>query len=307
MTRFGLAAPQRLRDGPSPAAALAEVARWERDHPELDGLWLADRATGDTGHLDPIAWASAIAGATARLRIGTAVLVAPLRHPLTTAHQAASIDQVSGGRFTLGLGSGSDRARQLGGWPATGWTADMDAYVDAVQRLTSGLLTTSHGAGWVMTGEQISPLPAQTPLPIWLSGHSGPALRRAARIGAGWIGSGLVGTDRCVTDLSILRELVAGRPPTATFTTAKRVYVHLPDAGPPRLRTHDEWSQIVFGSPSFADAFLVRGSVDDCAAGIAPLVAAGIDAVILDPVNHHPDHVDAVLGDLIPRLAAVGG
>lgn len=79
-------------------------AIWVRDVP-LNGPWYPE----DFGHPDPVAMLAAISDRTKRVRIGTAALVLPLRHPLHVAKAATSLNHLSGGRFILGVGSGDRR------------------------------------------------------------------------------------------------------------------------------------------------------------------------------------------------------
>ena len=81
----------------------------------FDGVWLAERhfaPPGGTGPIPsvasaPLVWASAIAARTSRLRVGTAVLVLPLGHPVRMAEEIATLDNISQGRFDLGIGRSS--------------------------------------------------------------------------------------------------------------------------------------------------------------------------------------------------------
>jgi alkanesulfonate monooxygenase SsuD/methylene tetrahydromethanopterin reductase-like flavin-dependent oxidoreductase (luciferase family) len=93
------------------AFALAETAETEG----FDGVWFAERhfaPPGGTGPIPsvasaPLVWATAIAARTSRLRVGTAVLVLPLGHPVRMAEEVATLDNISQGRFDLGIGRSS--------------------------------------------------------------------------------------------------------------------------------------------------------------------------------------------------------
>jgi alkanesulfonate monooxygenase SsuD/methylene tetrahydromethanopterin reductase-like flavin-dependent oxidoreductase (luciferase family) len=93
------------------AFALAETAEIEG----FDGVWFAERHFAPPGGTGPIAsvasaplvWATAIAARTTRLRVGTAVLVLPLGHPVRMAEEVATLDNISQGRIDLGIGRSS--------------------------------------------------------------------------------------------------------------------------------------------------------------------------------------------------------
>jgi probable F420-dependent oxidoreductase len=142
----------------------------------------------DTPYVDALIALALIAAATERSLIGTAVLVLPLRHPVVFAKQAASLDVASGGRLQLGVGAGwleeefaalavpfERRGRRLEEWVSIArscWTGAPEARTSEFYDLPAGVLC----------------LP--TPLhdvPFLIGGHSRVALRRAGRIGDGWL------------------------------------------------------------------------------------------------------------------------
>jgi alkanesulfonate monooxygenase SsuD/methylene tetrahydromethanopterin reductase-like flavin-dependent oxidoreductase (luciferase family) len=143
------------------------------------GLWLSEHHLFDDGYLSqPLTMAAAIAARTSTVRIGTAVHVAPLRHPRHIAEEAAIVDLVSNGRLELGLGAGYS-------------AVEYDAFdVDASRRydLTDTAVTEVRRL-W-RSGE-VQPPPVQQHPPMWL-GYQGP--RGAER--AGRLGVGLLSLDR---------------------------------------------------------------------------------------------------------------
>ena len=143
----------------------------------IHSVWLSEHHRFDDGYLtQPLVFAAAVAARTERIRIGTAVLLAPFRHPAHIAEEAALVDLISGGRFELGLGAGYHRP-------------EFDLFdVDVADRyrLTDDAVVAIRHA-W---GGQTPPLPAQDPVPIWL-GYGGP--KGAAR--AGRLGTGLLSID----------------------------------------------------------------------------------------------------------------
>ena len=114
---IGLMMECDYREGKSPEEAFDEafsVAKWAEEL-DFDGVWLAERhfapPAGAEGipsvMASPLIFASAIASRTERIRIGTAVLVLPLGHPVRMAEEVATVDHISGGRFDLGVGRSS--------------------------------------------------------------------------------------------------------------------------------------------------------------------------------------------------------
>ncbi|WP_327318520.1 LLM class flavin-dependent oxidoreductase [Streptomyces sp. NBC_01235] len=135
---------------------------------------------GDLGVTpDPLVLLSAVAGATRRIGLLTSVLILPLYNPVVLAHQASTLDRLSGGRFTLGVGTGWDAAEFAAvGVPFAGRGRRTDEHLAAVRELWHG------GRLGVRPRTQGGP-------PLWIGGQSDAALRRALRFGDAWHGSGV--------------------------------------------------------------------------------------------------------------------
>jgi probable F420-dependent oxidoreductase len=194
--RIGAKVPN---SGPLPTEiGIGEMARtleqagfeslWVSDHvvlPERIGSrypFAADgRATWatDTPYFDAVVALALIASATERASFGTAVLVLPLRNPLVFAKQAASLDVVGGGRLRLGVGAG---------WLKEEFDALGVEFESRGPRLEQaiGLLRESW-SGRVRGDVLALPTPAYA-IPVYVGGHSRPALRRAGQLGDGWLG-----------------------------------------------------------------------------------------------------------------------
>jgi alkanesulfonate monooxygenase SsuD/methylene tetrahydromethanopterin reductase-like flavin-dependent oxidoreductase (luciferase family) len=152
------------------AALLDRIARAEALG--AGAVWLSEHHLFEDGYLpQPLTLAAAIAVRTTRLRIGTAILLPALRHPMHIAEEAALVDALSGGRVELGFGAG------YGATEYAAFGVDIrerykrtDAAIVEVRRLLDGVVT---------------PPPVQQPLPLWL-GYQGPkGARRAGRLGVG--------------------------------------------------------------------------------------------------------------------------
>ncbi len=133
-----------------------------------------------------VAW---LAGITKRLRLVLAVLVVPHRPAVLAAKQLASIDVLSGGRLTVGIGAGWLKAEfdAVVTTPFAERGAVTDEYIDAFKTLWTEKKPTIAGRYVHYNGLVMEPKPAQMPHPpIWVGGESGPSLRRAARVGDAW-------------------------------------------------------------------------------------------------------------------------
>ncbi len=140
----------------------------------------------------PEVWTSiaAMASATTTLHFSTLVFVLPLRHPLEVAKTLGTLARLSAGRVALGCGAGwiQEEFAQLGVDFATRGKR-FDETIDVLRLLWRGGMVEHHGKHFDFDRLQISPAPAAPP-PIYVGGVSAAALRRAARLGDGWMGTG---------------------------------------------------------------------------------------------------------------------
>jgi probable F420-dependent oxidoreductase len=130
-----------------------------------------------------------VAGATERLRLVTSVLVLPYRNPVLTAKMVASLDVLSGGRVTLGVGVGwlREEFQALGSPDFERRGAVTDEWITIFRQLWTQSPANFDGEFYQYKDIRCEPFPLQKPHPpIWVGGHSRAALRRAARYGDGW-------------------------------------------------------------------------------------------------------------------------
>ncbi len=130
-----------------------------------------------------------VAGATERLRLVTSVLVLPYRNPVLTAKMVASLDVLSGGRVTLGVGVGwlKEEFEALGSPDFAQRGAVTDEWLAIFKQLWTTSPASFNGRFYRYADIHCEPFPLQKPHPpIWVGGHSPAALRRTARHGDGW-------------------------------------------------------------------------------------------------------------------------
>jgi probable F420-dependent oxidoreductase len=162
--------------------------------------------TPETPWPEPWSAIGAMAAVTERLRFATMVYILPLRHPLEVAKATASVAALAGGRLALGVGAGWMREEfDALGVDFASRGARMDESIGVLRALWRGGMVEHHGRVFDFDRLQISP-PPPAPIPVWIGGASPPALRRAARLGEGWMGSGN-GVEEALKLLGSLREL----------------------------------------------------------------------------------------------------
>jgi probable F420-dependent oxidoreductase len=167
-----------------PVAQAAEASGW-------DAVFVWDHLAFVWGppSTDPWITLAAIAGATERVLLGTAVTPVARRRPQVLANQVASLDVLSGGRVVFGAGLGGSPS-EFGkfGEPtdAKVRAAMLDEGLDVLRRLWSGEEVTHRGEHYTVDGVTLKPTPVQEHLPIWIGGNKPASQRRAARWD-GWL------------------------------------------------------------------------------------------------------------------------
>jgi probable F420-dependent oxidoreductase len=166
----------------------------------------------ETPIFDAFAYLAFLAGQTERVRLGTHVYNIGLRHPFVAARAVQTLDIVSGGRVEFGVGAS---------WLEEEWIAAeldfasrgrrVDEAIEVCRLLWSEPESSYHGEHFNFDGVVFEPKPVQQPSPpIVVGGESGAALRRAARLGDGWIGMGHTFESATAQIDRLRRELDAG-------------------------------------------------------------------------------------------------
>lgn len=164
------------------AASLAEEAG-------LDHLAVGDHVSFFVGAgWDGLIGSTALLSRSRHIAVNTAVYLLPLRHPVTVARQVADVADLAPGRFVFGVGIGGEDRHEVeicGVDPATRGRR-MDECITIVRALLTGAPFDFSGEFFELSGAQIVPAPVES-VPIVVGGRSSAAIRRAGRLGDGWI------------------------------------------------------------------------------------------------------------------------
>ena len=152
----------------------------------FDSIWLPELMLN--GPFDPLVGLAHAAARTEHLKLGAYVIV-PGRNPVRLARALANLDRLSGGRLLLIMVLGQPDAPEVMAQHVN--KAERGALLEEVlpllRRLWSGDVVDHHGPHYQLRDARLSPTPVQTPLEMWLGGQLPSALRRAGRLGDGWI------------------------------------------------------------------------------------------------------------------------
>ena len=228
-------AKEALSFGPL-AEELGYDSVWVMDHLFNNG-YIRERLD-DKPYYHPLATLSYLAATTERVLLGTSVLVLPYHNPVELAKYTATLDHMSDGRVTLGVGVGAMTEEFAAlGIPMSERGALTNECIRVMKELWTNQAPSYHSSRWNFDDLRFSPKPVQQPhIPLWIGGASPGALRRAARLGDGWHPSGLTPEEYAVRRQQV-RELAerAGRDPDS-LTMSARVEVEA-TGGPSSDRT----------------------------------------------------------------------
>ena len=135
---------------------------------------------------DPFVWLAYLAAVTSTIRLGTGVVILPLRNPLILAKTAATLDRFSNGRLIVGIGAGwLEEEFDALGIPFADRGRRADDYLQALEVLWRDDLASYDGEFTSFEDVYLRPLPVQRPIPLVIGGHSKAAARRAGRFANG--------------------------------------------------------------------------------------------------------------------------
>lgn len=259
------ASPETMRHTARRAEELGYASLWTFQrvlHPADGDLGPAHRAV-----LDPVVALAHVAGHTERIGLGTATICAPFTAPALLAKTLTSLDVVSGGRLTVGLGIGwLPQEYAAAGVPFARRGARMEEYLRCLQALWTEDPVEFAGEFYAVPRSHVGPPTVQRPHPpVLLGGTAAPALRRAGRLAQGWIASSRHDPARIGTCVETVRESAreAGRDPQALRFVVRGVVDLVDDVPGGRRRT-------------------LQGTREQVLDDLAALHAQGVTEVFLD-------------------------
>jgi probable F420-dependent oxidoreductase len=269
----------------------------------LHSIWTIDRIAYD--NLEPLSVLAAAAGATHKIRLGTSVLLGNTRHPAHLAKTVATLDFISNGRITLGLGFGSRendyKAVEI---PFEHRGSRAVEQVQLVKRLWTEDKVTYTGKFYNVEELTIGPRPIQKPHPpIWTGGSADVALKRA-----GTWANGFICGSSAIPDFATTWEKVAGYARAAgrnpnEITKAGLTFMAINDDHAKAVKAVEDYVMRYYGRlrADVASTSLV-GSGSAVADRIDSFLSRGLDTLIIGVADPDPRQLDFFGENVLPHF-----
>ena len=268
----------------------------------LQSLWTIDRIAYD--NLEPLSILAAAAGATQKIRLGTSVLLPALRHPALLAKIVATLDFISNGRVTLGIGYGSRESDfNAVEVPYPGRGSRAVECVQLMKRLWTEEKVTHKGRFFNVKNLTIGPQPVQSPIPIWSGGSAEVALKRAGTWANGFIcGSSAIPEFSTTWEKVAHYARAAGRNPNE-IEKAGLTFMAINDDTAKAVKTLEQYVMRYYGRirADVASTSLV-GPAPAVAERIKAFFSQGLDTLIIGAADPDPKQLDLFAEKVLPLL-----
>jgi len=276
-----------------------------------DSLWVWDHVLLGVEPNFPIVESltvlTAVAARTSRIKLGTGILVLPLRNPVLLAKQLASIDQLSNGRLLMGMASGwYKREFDAMGIPFERRGKIMDANLEILRALWTEPSVSGEWGPHKVSKAVMYPKPVQQPqIPILIGGYVDRVLKRAATVGDGWL-TYFYTPEAFAKSWTKIRAFAeeAGKDSNALKNAAQLPIM----VGPSRAAVEGEmmdWLNKEWDFPSNSDCSrdsAIMGTVDECVEQLEAHHEVGVQKIIFVPYKYEMSQVETIAREILPRL-----
>ena len=327
VSRFGVFLPSYIweGDGPERARGIVEFARTVEDL-GFDSLFITDHLFAakrfySVSFLEPVSTLAVVAGVTNRVRLGTSILIMPLRQPVLLAKEYATLQFLSQNRLILGAGVGWNQAE----YDAMGVLKSdrgrrTDEMLDIMIPLLEGETVTYHGRFFSVDDVSIEPRSSQRP-EIWIGGGSQladpkspdlprivePVMARILRTD-GWIPRPTCPPAEIAHDWQQIQDYFRahGRDPQA-LPVAHENFVHLVLTNDPeraRREQHEAFLRVMSNErgPQYLETVYLFGTPTEIVASLQARVDAGVDYFMLHTMTPDPAQLNDWIRHIIPNV-----
>jgi len=249
---------------------------------------------------------TAIAARTSKIKVGTGILVMPVRNPVILAKELATIDHISNGRLILGTAvAGTGGEFDSLGAEFTQRGKMMEQGLEILKRLWTEEIVDGDYPPYKLRGAVLQPKPVQKPHPpILIGGYVDAVLKRVATKGDGWL-TYYYTVDSFKKSWAKIRAFAedAGRNPDELSATNQ-----LPICVGPRAQVEapmKHWLQTEWDYASWSESTMdsaIMGTPEECVEQLLPHIEAGLDRIIFVPFKYEAEQVEAIAQQIIPQL-----
>jgi alkanesulfonate monooxygenase len=279
----------------------------------FDSLWVWDHVLlgvqPNFPIIDSLTLLTAVAARTKKIKLGTGILVLPLRNPVMLAKQLSSMDLLSDGRLLMGMASGWYRREfDAVGVPFEKRGKIMDENLEILTRFWTEDMVKGEFTYHKIPAGVMYPKPVQKPRPpILIGGYVDVVLKRAALSGDGWL-TYFYRPESFAKSWEKIRNFAkeGGKDPDSLLN-ATQLPIRI---GKSRAAIESdmmdwlgkEWDYASWSESTKDSAIL--GTVDECVAQLKEHLAVGVQKLIFVPYKYQPEQVEIIAREIIPRLKA---
>ncbi len=315
--KLGILLPTRgilLRGEQPPHADRVFRMAHKAEEAGMDSVWVGDSLVAKP-RLEPLATLGALAARTSRVRLGTAVLLPALRHPVLMAQTMATVDLISGGRLVIGAGvGGAFNDEQRGEWAAAGVDPKRRArrfeeIVEVAKGLGSGKPHSYEGRHFSLDSVTMIPAATQAEGIPWLLATHHRARQQAQIDRAARVGDGIIAiSDTPAEFAEVIAQVDAKAEEYGRDTTNREnvfyLTVNLNEDEPAAKEDAEDWLMRYYGANIWGTRWGPFGGVHNVADRMAEYVEAGADTVVVRLASFDPERqLDTFLERIAPQFA----
>ncbi len=297
---FAISIPQSASDGAFDPAAFRRYMQ-RAEELGFESAWTNEQILGTMPLFGPVETMTYAAACTERIRLGCSMFILPLYSPVHLAKSLASLDQLSCGRLEIAVGVGGGfRMFSAFDVDPSSLVARFNESLELMKKLWTEETVTFDGRFWQLRDAAMEPKAWQKPHPpIWIGGSAHGAVRRAARVAAGFFGAGSQTTAQFAEQVGVVRDELA-RIGRRDFQIAKRVYVAVDDdeeRGRARMAEALDRLYGYFGIKVLEGAVL--GPPEVCITRLREIRDAGAEMILLNPLFDDLEQMERLHADVV--------
>jgi probable F420-dependent oxidoreductase len=277
----------------------------------FDSLWVWDHillgVDPNFPIIESLTLLTAIAARTKKIKLGTGILVLPLRNPVVLAKQLSSMDLLSNGRLIMGMASGwYKREFDAVGVPFEKRGKIMDENLDIMTRFWTEDMVKGDFMYHKIPAGVMYPKPAQKPRPpILIGGYVDRVLQRAAVSGDGWL-TYFYRPESFAKSWAKIRDFAkeGGKDPDSLLNAAQ-LPIRIGKSRAAVEREMMEWLGKEWDYASWSDSTkdsAILGTVDECVEQLKAHLAVGVQKLIFVPYRYEMEQIEIIAREIIPRL-----